>query len=110
MKIGDKVKRKIHYGCEGGSMLPAESGTVVYVHPKGLYYTVEFEFEGRHGMEKIRESYPWKNRQIVETAEDELTPRGRGPRLSCHMKPQRFYANYLECDQMKNKKKGKKPK
>lgn len=100
MKIGDKVKRKIHYGCEGGSMLPAESGTVVYVHPKGLYYTVEFEFEGRHGIERLRESYPWKNRQIVETAEDEL-PRFSTPRLPGHQRQQRFYAAYLEKDQAK---------
>ena len=110
MKVGDKVKRKIHYGCEGGSMLPAESGTVVYVHPQGLYYTVEFEFEGRHGTEKIRESYPWKNRQIVETAEDELTPRGHGPRLPGHVRKQSFFAGYLEKDQKKNKTKGSTPK
>ena len=110
MKIGDKVKRKIHYGCEGGSMLPAESGTVVYVHPKGLYYTVEFEFEGRNGMEKIRESYPWKNRQIVETAEDDLIPRGHGARLPGHVRFPSYRANYLEADQVKNKKKGNKPK
>lgn len=109
MKVGDKVKCKIHYGCEGGSMLPAALGTVVYIHPKGLYYTVEFEFEGRNGPQTLRESYPWKSRQIVETAEDDL-PRFSNPRLPGHQRQQRFYAAYLEKDQAKNKKKGKKPK
>lgn len=109
MKIGDKIKKKIHYGCEGGGLLPEAEGTVVYVHPNKLFYAVEFEFEGRHGTARLRESYSWKNRQIVETAEDDL-PRFSNPRLPGHQRQQRFYAAYLEKDQAKNKKKGKKPK
>lgn len=53
IRIGDRMKAHIHYGMEGGSTLPAEEGTVVYVHPEGRFYTLEFRFpKGR-----FRESY-----------------------------------------------------
>lgn len=110
MKIGDKVKRKISYGAEGGSLLEPMEGTVVYVHPAQLYYTVEFEFRNRSGVQKLRESYPLKNKQVVQTAEDELRPRATGARLPGHVRFPSYRANYLEADQAKNKKKGKKPK
>ena len=52
VNVGDRVTRKICYG-DGGSLLPAEEGTVVYVHPEGRFYTLEFNFpKGR-----FRESY-----------------------------------------------------
>lgn len=59
VKVGDRVKRRINYGMEGGTMLPAEEGTVVYVHPEGRFYTVEFTFPGREPGEvrKFREAY-----------------------------------------------------
>ena len=104
IKVGDKVKKKIHYGAEGGGMLPPEEGTVVYVHPRGLYYTVEFTFESRHGMTTLRESYPWKTREIVETAESDIGKRLYGPRLPGNKKQPTYYANYLESDQAKHKK------
>ncbi len=110
MKIGDKVKRKLSYGAEGGSLLPPEEGAVVYVHPAGLYYTVEFAFEGRDGPQTLRESYPLRNRQVVETAEDELSGKGWGARPPGTPKKQEYRPAYLEADQAKIKKKGKKPK
>ena len=110
MKIGDKVKRKINYGAEGGSLLPEEEGTVVYIHPARLYCTVEFTFEGRNGPQILRESYPLKNRQIVETAEDELPRAITNPRLPGSNRYYRPRALYLETDQAKYNRKGKKPK
>lgn len=56
-KIGDTVKRRIAYGMNGGTMLPPETGTVVYIHPEGRFYTVEFTFPSRWGVRKFRESY-----------------------------------------------------
>lgn len=58
MKVGDRVKQKINYGGEGGSLLPAQEGTVVYVHPEGRFYTLEFTFPSPWGVRKIREAYP----------------------------------------------------
>ena len=58
MKLGDQVKKQIYTGPEGGSLLPAETGTVVYIHPEGRFYTLEFTFE-RHGhVGTVRESFP----------------------------------------------------
>lgn len=57
VKVGDRVKRRIEYGMEGGTMLPAEWGTVVYVHPEGRFYTVEFTFPYDGEVRKFRESY-----------------------------------------------------
>lgn len=58
MKVGDRVKQKISYGGEGGGLLPAEEGIVVYVHPEGRFYTLEFTFPSPWGVRKIREAYP----------------------------------------------------
>ena len=59
VKLGDRVRARINYGMEGGGLLPAEEGTVVYVHPEGRFYTVEFTFPKG----KFREAYllqPWQ--------------------------------------------------
>ena len=56
VSVGDRVMRKIYYG-DGGGLLPAEEGTVVYVHPEGRFYTVEFTFPGAWGVRKFREAY-----------------------------------------------------
>lgn len=60
IKVGDRVRRKIEYGMEGGICLPPETGTVVYVHPQGRFYTVEYTFPGKEPgtVRKFRESYP----------------------------------------------------
>lgn len=110
MKVGDKVKRKIYYGAEGGSMLPPMEGRVVYVHPGRLYYTVEFVFEGRSGPQTLRESYPLKSKQVVQTAEDELSSRGLYARPPGTPRRQEFRPAYLEADQAKIKKRKDKPK
>lgn len=58
VKVGDRVRARIEYGMEGGSLLPGEDGTVVYVHPEGRFYTVEFTFPGE---------YPWERRRFRES-------------------------------------------
>jgi len=64
IKLGDRVKRRIEYGMEGGTLLPAEEGTVVYIHPQGRFYTVEYSFPGRDGrVHKFRESYTMKQEE-----------------------------------------------
>ena len=56
--LGDRIKARINYGMEGGTFLPPETGTVVYIHPKGRFYTLRFDFERG----SFRESYPLKAR------------------------------------------------
>lgn len=58
VKLGDRVRRKVSYGGEGGSSLPPEEGTVVYIHPEGRFYSVEFTFRSPYGVRRFRESYP----------------------------------------------------
>ena len=58
VKLGDRVRRKVEYGMSGGTLLPEEWGTVVYIHPAGRFYSVEFVFAARDGrVERFRESY-----------------------------------------------------
>lgn len=59
IKVGDRVRRHIEYGMEGGGLLPEEEGVVVYVHPEGRFYTVEFTFPGQW--------YPWEVRRFRES-------------------------------------------
>lgn len=51
-KVGDKVKELFHSHVVLREM-EEETCTVVYVHPKGRFYTCEFDFNGT----KMRESY-----------------------------------------------------
>ena len=44
VKVGDRVKRHVYYGMEGGTLLPPEKGRVVYIHPEGRFFTAEFTF------------------------------------------------------------------
>lgn len=58
MNIGDKVTRIPNFlmGHEQSPIREAAkplTGTVVYIHPQGRYYTVEFDL----GLGKVRESY-----------------------------------------------------
>lgn len=63
-QVGDKVRRRISYGGNGGTILPPETGTVVYVHPEGRFYRVEYAFEGRDGrVRKFCESYITEGRE-----------------------------------------------
>jgi len=75
-KIGDKVRRRISYGMNGGTILPPETGEVVYIHPEGRFYTVEFTFAGRWGVRRFRESYISEDRQGSSAI-----PFTRGPHL-----------------------------
>lgn len=54
LKLGDRMKARINYGGEGGSLLPMEEGTVVYIHPEERFYTLRFDFPKG----SFRESYP----------------------------------------------------
>ncbi len=65
IKVGDRVRRRVEYGMEGGGLLPAEEGVVVYVHPEGRFYTVEFNFPGKEPWER------WKFREAYIMREDE---------------------------------------
>ena len=57
MKLGDKVSRVPETLYDTVNLFKGgrreHVGTVVYIHPKGRFYTVEFEIGG----EKFRESY-----------------------------------------------------
>ena len=75
-KVGDKVKRRISYGMNGGTILPPEIGEVVYVHPEGRFYTVKFTFPSRWGTRSFRESYISEDRQGTSDI-----PFTRGPSL-----------------------------
>lgn len=54
MKLGDKIKKKVRWvevqeGPRGRTTMKQHgeaTGTVVYIHPKGRYYTLEFTFSG----------------------------------------------------------------
>lgn len=68
IKLGDRIKARINYGMEGGGLLPKEEGIVVYVHPKGRFFTLEFTFPGPEGPQRFRESY------IMDPAPSTLAP------------------------------------
>ena len=57
--LGTWVKKRPSYGMEGGSTLPEIWGQIVYIHPQGRFYTLEFEFtDPRNGRKtRFRESY-----------------------------------------------------
>lgn len=57
-QIGDEILARIEFGMSGGSCLPPARGRVVYVHPKGRFYTLEFRYEKG----SIRQSYPIRGR------------------------------------------------
>lgn len=78
-KVGDTVKRRIEYGMNGGTLLPPETGTVVYVHPEGRFYRVEFSFPSRWGVRRFCESY------ITERTGVNTTPFTRGPLIRPYM-------------------------
>lgn len=50
MQLGD---RKTERMTMGDCRPVTKTGTVVYIHPRRLFYTVEFEVDGH----KVRESY-----------------------------------------------------
>ncbi len=54
MNLGDKIKKRCQWtevvsnqGSRGGNTKTHEyaEGTVVYIHPKGRFYTLEFTFQ-----------------------------------------------------------------
>ena len=82
MKLGDRVRRQIHYGGEGGSLLPAEEGEVVYIHPEGRFYTVRFTFpDGYGGTRSFREAYPG---EIYRAEADDTPPTDKRQRSAGH--------------------------
>ncbi len=50
MLVGDKKTVPVHFGDGPGKLM---TGRVVYIHPRRVFYIVEFETE----IGKIRESY-----------------------------------------------------
>ena len=56
MQIGDKKTERMSLGdCQPVT----KTGTVVWIHPRRLFYVVEFDVGGR----KVRESYYFPARQ-----------------------------------------------
>ena len=53
MNIGDRIPCKVRFGEEQDSKYTQQTGTVVYIHPEGRYYTCEITVEGG----TFRESY-----------------------------------------------------
>lgn len=61
MKLGDKIKKRVHWTDEARDAFgnPQKRkheyafGTVVYIHPRGRFYTLEFSLPGG----KFRESF-----------------------------------------------------
>lgn len=54
MKLGDKIRVRCNWteidparGAQGSNLKKHEyaEGTVVYIHPRGRYYTLEFRFQ-----------------------------------------------------------------
>lgn len=54
VKLDDEIVKEPRSGEGKG---PAHVGRVVYVHPEGRYYTLEFTYDNRHGPESFRESF-----------------------------------------------------
>ena len=54
MKIGDRIKARPMAGVSRGE--PME-GVVVYIHPEGRYYTLEFTYRRFDQVGRIRESF-----------------------------------------------------
>lgn len=62
LKIGSRVRRKISCLTEkvdGHNVSREEDGTIIYIHPAGRFYTVEFQLAGG----TIRESYHGRRAQ-----------------------------------------------
>lgn len=53
MNIGDRIPCKVRFGEELDTKYANQTGTVVYIHPEGRYYTCEITVDGG----KFRESY-----------------------------------------------------
>lgn len=52
-QVGDKLKEVMYNGCIASRDFRLIKCEVIYVHPCGRFYTVEFDF----GTAKVRESY-----------------------------------------------------
>ena len=94
IKLGDKIMQKIEFGAEGGKLLPPQPGTVVYVHPRGWFYTLEFTFE-RFGVKKtLRESYCTHGIQGDESALMNYGARGKTQPIQ-HEKKSNYLPNRM---------------
>lgn len=91
LQVGDTVRAKISYGLSGGSRMPPEEGTVVYIHPERRYFTLEFRF--RDGA--FRESYPLRNAITAPLWGAEPDP-CTYKRQAAHYLPKNFYKSNQE--------------
>lgn len=65
MEIGDKVRELITRSNAAASVSGSDqryTGTVIYIHPQGRFYTAEFEL----AMGKVRESYRFAPQETPE--------------------------------------------
>lgn len=59
VELGEIVMRPVYYG-QGFAPTAPEPGKVVYIHPEGRWYTVEFTYWRNGRRETFRESYHLK--------------------------------------------------
>lgn len=52
-KVGDKINKSVCFGKNETIITPRFDGEIIYIHPLGRFYTVEFRF----GDMSFRESY-----------------------------------------------------
>lgn len=69
MEAGDKVTEELFFGDEHGRTY---TGTVVWIHPEGRFYVVEFAF----GLRKFRESFYFPERRGDPNAPRSLPQQG----------------------------------
>lgn len=65
MKVGDVLRKRPWTGQGGHQELPPQPCRVVYIHPKGRFYTVEFTYEDRGVRRAFRETYPLAGRIVA---------------------------------------------
>ena len=62
MKVGDKVTKIISRATLHGEKEKEATGTVIYIHPKGRFYRVRFDF----GAKSFVEAFPMKGGSLYD--------------------------------------------
>ena len=96
-EIGDKVSMPVHFGYEYDARYM--TGTVVYVHPAGRFFSVEFWIGEGERRRSFRESYPMPDDPRI------IVPEGRRrPGAFDTMIDRREAGSYLESETKKKRK------
>lgn len=83
IKLGDKVTKFIDFGTDdySGTREPVV-GTVVYIHPLGRFYSVEFEFQHGWEVRRFRQSYALAA-QLPDEPVNEQRKKAHSPQRLC---------------------------